>query len=190
MPTLNSPATPWAARVNNLEELGKWDWEVTHAARSHNQGWAQHSQETLFDVCRQSASGELEWGSSRCLRTQKPPLLLSPILSLPTDEGNPDPPRTEIRLGTPASHHGALGFSSGKELKLNLCQRPFRLTEGEVRLPAAPGPDVVPFPPQWCFHCSQGPRFPITQHTHFLFPGPEETEISGGPQIQPPPSNF
>lgn len=35
VPTLNSPATPWAARVNILEELGKWDWEVTNAACSH-----------------------------------------------------------------------------------------------------------------------------------------------------------
>lgn len=60
VPTLNSPATPWAARVNNLEELGKWDWEVTHAARRQSQGWAQHFQETLFDVCTQSASTELE----------------------------------------------------------------------------------------------------------------------------------
>lgn len=55
VPTLNSPATLWAARVNNLEELEKWDWEVTHAACSQSQGWAQHFQETLFDVCRQRA---------------------------------------------------------------------------------------------------------------------------------------
>lgn len=65
--TLNSPATPWAARVNILEELGKWDWEVTHAACSHTaivtvyaQGWAQYFPETRFDVCRQSASREVD----------------------------------------------------------------------------------------------------------------------------------
>lgn len=56
-----------AARVNILEELGKWDWEVTHGACGRSAtvtepelAWEQHLQETLFDFGRQSASAEVE----------------------------------------------------------------------------------------------------------------------------------
>jgi hypothetical protein len=109
-------------------------------------------------------------------------------LRLSTAEGDPDFLKPGVSLPTPAPIVEPLSFSSGKELKLNLCQAPLRLTEGEVRLPAAPGPDVVPLPLNGASIVLRGliPHHP--PHTHFLFPGPEETEISGGPQMLVPPT--
>lgn len=106
-------------------------------------------------------------------------------LSLSIAEGSPD--ILGLRpVSNPAPITESLSFSSGRELRLNLCQGPLRLTEGEVRLPAAPGPDVVPFPLSGASIVLRGPIPHHPPHTHFLFPDPEETEISGGPQMPAP----